>query len=122
MTVFLAIENKEVLFMKDFCNCIYSCECEYSRDLFSCPLDNTPDLEKDRSISRKRHHNSVKAKNKALRSARFLASKVSRIPDRARCRESLSTMSKKAWYATKNCKKFKKQWELENQDQFLVRK
>lgn len=109
--------------MKDFCNCIDSCECECPTELFSCPLDNIPDFEKkDRSVSRKRHHNSVKAKKKALRNARFLASKINRIPDRARCCKSRSTMSKKAWNATKTCKKFKKQWELERQDQFLVRK
>ncbi len=108
---------------KDFCNSAHSCECECPSGLFSCPLDNIPDFEKkDRSISRRRHHSSVKAKNKALRSARFLASKVSRIPDSPRCREDLFTMSKRAWYATKNAKKFKKQWELAEQNQFLVRK
>lgn len=107
----------------DFCNCAHSCECECPSGLFSCPLDNIPDFDnKDRSISRKRHHNSVKAKNKALRSARFLASKINRVPDRARCHERQSEIGKRAWNATKTCKKFKKQWDHAEQDQFLVRK
>ncbi len=95
---------------KDFCNCTHFCECECPSGLFSCPLDNIPDSEKkDRSVSRKRHHNSVKAKNKAVKNAGFMASKVSRIPDRPRCHERRYEMSKRAWRAAKNTKKFKKQ-------------
>ena len=112
MIVFLVIKKQGGIVMSiqnDFCNCAHSCECECPSGLFSCPLDNIPDFDKDRSISRKRHHNSVKAKNKAVRNAGFLASKVSRIPERPRCHERLSAMSKRAWNATKNTKKFKKQ-------------
>lgn len=96
--------------MKDFCNCIHSCECECPKDLFSCPLDDISNFEKDRSISRNRHHNSVKAKKKAVKNAGFMASKVSRIPDRPRCHERRYAMSKSAWKAEKSSKKFKKQW------------
>lgn len=67
------------------CNCPEACiineiaESEAAEDSACVELD----LIKDRSLSRKRHHNSVKAKKRSLVTASILCSKANKIPSKA---------------------------------------
>lgn len=105
-----------------------------------CPYDFTADTQKDRSISRKRHHDDVKAKKKSFICAKILSAKANRIPDLTSNNErnkkateteqipgstSNSKRNKKATKAakaTKKCQKFKRQKQEQEQNSAPYRK
>lgn len=64
---------------KEFYNCYTHCELECE----DCPFDeNIFESEKDRSVSRRRHLASVKAKETSLDVVDILSSKANRIPSK----------------------------------------
>lgn len=66
----------------DFCNLSLNCECDCP-DGVVCPLDNESFPNKDRSLSRERHHALKKEQNSTKQNVDIISSKNSRIPDKA---------------------------------------
>lgn len=104
------------------CNCTYkdSCTCPRLEDcIISDIIANNElndfeeeivdkDLSKDRATARKRHHNSVKEKERSIKSSNILSSKATKLPSRAPSQE-ISKADVRASNATKKSKRFKKQ-------------
>ena len=73
-----------------------------------CPYDLIAETGKDRSTSRKRHHNAVKAKENSFISAEILSAKADRISNSKSNNEKYARY-KRMIEAEKKCEKFQKQ-------------
>lgn len=92
--------------MNTTCNKTHSCNCECQNHI-SCPLDNVPEIEKDRSVARNRHHGKEKAKQNLKSSAKILESKAKRIPDTASSYWQVERAAKRTEQAQKRASKIK---------------
>lgn len=92
------------------CNCMQQCGGECPKEI-TCPLDShSTSFEKDRSVARKRHHNSMKEKNRSFQNAEILSSRANKMPANA-FHEECHRANQKADAAVKKCQRFKRQLE-----------
>lgn len=99
-------------------DCIYVEFCEVS-DCSGCPLDDFDNLndvpfylEKDRSVSRKRHLSKVKAKKKAIINAQILSSKADKVAEIVPW-ETPPRLQLRALKALKKSQRYKKFYKTE---------
>lgn len=85
----------------DFCTCSTECSGECPNSM-NCPLDsNDTSLSKDRTISRRRHHDSVRQKNRNNKSLDVVTAKADKLSDKAtteeivRAEKNAKTLQKK---------------------------
>ena len=91
---------------KESCNCYTHCELECE----NCPFDEDVfESEKDRSISRRRHLASVKAKEASLDVVDILSSKADRIPDTSKNSEKLHRAHLRVNNSYRTSMRYKKQ-------------
>lgn len=67
---------------KNTCNNAETCNGECPEG-FNCPLDNDETLGKNRSSSRRRHHDEGKAKKTAAETLAHVTAKAQKLPDSA---------------------------------------
>lgn len=91
--------------MNNYCELMENCSMECP-DNVDCPYDSVSS-EKDLSMSRKRHHNSVKAKERSFVTAKILSAKADKIPESAS--EAYKKANQRANDSLKRCEKFRKQ-------------
>lgn len=84
----------------------YNCHKYCYGECPDCIFDGISQPEKDRELSRYRHHNSVKAKKKIGKCASILCSKADKIPKRAPHEQHVK-VGQKAYIALKRSEKFK---------------
>lgn len=86
------------------CNCMHECSGECPAGIH-CPFDDDITLEKDRSKSRRRHHQMLKSRKKSLAAAKFLWSKFNNISENAP-REEIKKAGQRAFQAQKIAAKY----------------
>ena len=65
------------------CNCSLDCSCECPETI-NCPLDDSMDIsDKNRTVSRKRHHSSAKERVSAKKNLKIVKSKAEKLPENA---------------------------------------